>query len=246
MPIKDNSNKITETAEMVFDSLNVGFGVASLAQPLFSVFTPIFSLSALPFAMYNQSLAKKQVRLLVDGFNNLETRLDKLEKLNEEQKRAFQINGYKIIDCCLREKMKEKIDAYAKILSSGINSGDIFEQNDLFDIQVDIINSLRMEDIALCIQLIDFAKQNEKELFAFEFQYDELEAFVVFSSNEEKTVSKYALKHLVNLGLLDERIETSAAINDEETVVFNDRIIHLYSLTQRFRMIYQLIVSPIY
>lgn len=243
MPIKDNSNKATEFAEMFFDASGTAVSIASLAQPVIAPLAPVFNLLALPFAAHNQSLMRKQMTLLVDAFNNLETRLDKLENLNEEQKRIFEINGYKIIDCCLHEKMKDKINIYAKIFSDGIDSGDITEQNDLLDIQIDIINSLRLEDINLCRYLINFTKQETDSPFAYEFQIDDLEAFIVSNSNETDTVNKYALRHLINLGLVDERIGTSAEINNTETIVYNDKIIYLYSLTQRFRMVYQIIVS---
>lgn len=243
MPIKDNSNKVTEFVEMAFDASAVAVSIASLAQPSLAPLAPVFNLLSLPFAAHNHSLMRKQMKLLVDAFNNLETRLEKLENLNEEQKRIFEINGYKIIDCCLHEKMKEKINIYARIFSDGINSGIINEQNDLFDIQIDIINSLRLEDINLCRFLINYTKQETDSPFAYEFQIDDLEAFIVSNSNETETVNKYALRHLINLGLVDERIGTSAEINQTETIVYNDKIIYLYSLTQRFRMIYQIIVS---
>lgn len=243
MPIKDNSNKVTEFVEMAFDASAAAVSIASLAQPSLAPLAPVFNLLSLPFAAHNHSLMRKQMKLLVDAFNNLETRLEKLENLNEEQKRIFEINGYKIIDCCLHEKMKEKINIYAKIFSDGINSGIINEQNDLFDIQIDIINSLRLEDINLCRFLINYTKQETDSPFAYEFQIDDLEAFIVSNSNETETVNKYALRHLINLGLVDERIGTSAEINQTETIVYNDKIIYLYSLTQRFRMIYQIIVS---
>lgn len=243
MPIKDNSNKVTEFAEMAFDASTAAVSIASLAQPALAPLAPVFNLLSLPFAAHNHSLMRKQMKLLVDAFNILETRIEKLENLNEEQKRIFEINGYKIIDCCLHEKMKDKINIYAKIFSDGINSGIINEQNDLFDIQIDIINSLRLEDINLCRFLINYTKQETDSPFAHEFQIDDLEAFIVSNSNETETVNKYALRHLINLGLVDERIGTSAEINRTETIVYNDNIIYLYSLTQRFRMIYQIIVS---
>lgn len=139
--------------------------------------------------------------------------------------------------------MREKISAYSKILSMGINSGIIFEEDDLFDIQIDIINALRKEDIVLCNWLITFTKSETDTPFAYEFSIDELEAFIVNRSSEEQTINRYALKHLINLGLVDERLITSAEVNDSHAIVFSDNVIARYSLTQRFRMVYQIIMS---
>jgi len=243
MPIKDNSNKITEKAEMIFQDFGVGFALAGLVNPVFSIFSPICNLISLPFAAHNRALANKQMNTIKEEFNKLETRFDRFERLTEEQKDTFLLNEYKFLDYALKEKMREKISAYSKILSMGINSGIIFEEDDLFDIQIDIINALRKEDIVLCNWLITFTKSETDAPFAYEFSIDELEAFIVNRSSEEQTINRYALKHLINLGLVDERLTTSAEVNDSHAIVFSDNVIARYSLTQRFRMVYQIIMS---
>lgn len=242
MPIKDNSNVVTEKVQMCLEATQIGFAIAGLGTPIVASIVPLISLIALPFISYNDSLIKKQLKIVVDEFNKLETKVEKLEKINEEEKHTFLLNEYKFFDCCLKEKIKEKIKIYSKIFSSGINSGYAFKQDDIFDIQMDIINSLRQEDLRLCNYLIEFTKEKTKTPFIYEFGYDDVEMFIAKLSNEEETLNKYALKHLISLGLIDETL-TSAEENTNGTIDIFKIAVSRYSLTQRFRMIYGVITS---
>ena len=235
-------NKVTDKIEMFLQSTSVAFGIASVANPACGLVAPLINLAALPFHSYNSSLLEKQFSIIADEFNKLETKVSKLEQLSDNQKNTFLLNGYKFFDIVLKEKMKEKISIYAKILSEGINTGNIIEQNDFFDIQMDIINSLRHEDIALCNFIINFLSDKTDSPLTYQFTQSDLNDYIVATTDQEQVLNKYALRHLINLGLVDEEFLTDVQYEDESLNI-NKSIITKYNLTQRFRMIYQTIMS---
>lgn len=95
MSIKKESNKLSGCAELVSQSSSVGFAVAGLSNPVASIITPILNIASLPFAAHNSSFLKRKVNEIIDEVNKQEIRLDKLEKLKEEQKELLALNGYK-------------------------------------------------------------------------------------------------------------------------------------------------------
>ena len=241
--MKSNSNKITDKAEMVLTSTGIALTAAGSINPFAGLAGAVVSITALPFAAYNSSLIRKQLNTIIDEFNKLETRLDRLENLNEEQISHFLLNEYKIFDYCLKEKMRDKIQAYAKIFSSGINNCNVFEENDLFDIQIDIINSLRIEDIVLINQIFGFIEKEGLMPYACEFTKEELNSFIISSTDEKDVLNEYALRHLVNLGLISEKLSGSLPNVVGEEMTMSDEILFRYSLTQRCKMIRDIIVS---
>lgn len=243
MPIKENTNKVTDFVEMALESTATGLAVVSLVNPTMALAAPLFSIAALPFSAHNSSLIKKQLKTIIDEFNKLETKVYKLENLTKDQADIFLLNEHKFFEYCMKEKMKEKIQAYARIFSNGINSGMVLEGNDIFDIQMDVINSLRIEDIVLINQIYKFLKRENLAPYACEFQKENLNSFIVTETNEEETLNEYALRHLINLGLISERINATLPNTACDFLSFSDDLIFRYSLTQRCRMIHEAIMQ---
>ena len=243
MPIKKNSNKLTEIIEMTLTSSGVALTTAGVANPLLGLIGGVVSIAALPFAAYNASLIRKQLDLIIDEFNRLETKMKKPTNLTEDQAKFLLLNEYKFFDYCLKEKMKEKIQAYAKVFSKGISNGTIIEESDLFDIQMDIINSLRIEDIVLLNHIFNYIEKEKLMPYIDEFKKDEIDSFIVVSTNEEESLNEYALRHLINLGLISEKISASLPNTVGDEISFSDDIIFKYSLTQRCKMIRDIIVK---
>lgn len=243
MSIKDNSNKLTDKLELILTSSGVALTAIGTINPVANVIGLAVNIAALPFAMYNSSLIKKQLSIIIDEFNKLETKVDKIVSLNEEQKNVLLLNEYKFLDYSLKEKMKEKIQAYAKIFSHGISSGAILEDNDSFDIQMDIINSLRTEDIILLNQIYSFVEKNNLNPYLSKFKKHELNAFIVVSTNKQDSLNEYALRHLVYLGLLSEIANASLPNTVGDEISFSDDIIFNYSLTKRCKMIRDIIIN---
>lgn len=242
MSIKSNTNELTDKLEMVFTSGGVALSAAGMVHPFAGLLGLVANIAALPFASYNSSLIRKQLDVIIDEFNKLDTRVEKIEALNEKQKDILLLNEYKFFDYCLKEKMREKIQAYAKILSQGINSGTIIEENDLFDIQMDIINSLRIEDILLINQIYGFMDRYNLVPYSSKFKKSDLEAYV-FGTTGKKSLNEYAFRHLINLGLLLEITSGSLPNVVGEKISFSDNLIFKYVLTQRCKMIYDVIVG---
>lgn len=243
MAIKEETNKISEYAELFFDSASVGFAVSGLANPAAGLIAPLISFAALPFASHNHSFIKRKINEIISEVNKHEIRLDKIEKLSEGQKEILTLNGYKFFDYCLKEKMKSKIQAYAKIFADSIGNGSAMEENDIFDIQMDIINSLRTEDIELLNYIIIYLKNNRKPLFVGTFDKHYLKTIVASSSKGKDTLNEYALRHLINLGLISEEINAKLPNVVGEEASFSDELLFKYSLTQRCRMIYEAIIA---
>ena len=195
------------------------------------------------FAAYNNSFINKKVNEIIDEVNKHAIELDRIRRLSEEQSETLTLNGYKLFDYCLKEKMKIKIQAYAKIFANSINDGSAVEENDIFDIQLDIINSLRIEDIELLNTIISYLKNNKLPLYVTHFRKDDLKMIVRGNSNNKNTLNEYALRHLINLGLISESISAKLpnVVGDEAT--FSDEILFKYSLTQRCKMVYDTIVN---
>lgn len=243
MPIKNILNNKTDKIAMALDSASHALTVSSVVNPVNGVIGGIVNLISLPFHAYNNDLLIRQINIVISEFNKLETKVNNIEALTEDEKSNFLLNEYKFFDYVLKEKMKEKIVVYAKIFSNSINSRDIFTEDDFFDLKMDIINSLRLEDIKLCKQIIEFLKTKTEFPLAYEFIKEDLECYIVSSTNCDETLNNYALKHLVSLGLLNERYATSAEFEDSENVVLNDRILSAYCFTQRFKMIYEVVMK---
>lgn len=243
MPVKKESNKKSECAELVLQSASVGFAAAGLINPIANIVAPLFNIASLPFAAHNYSFVKRKINEIIDVVNKQEIRLDKIEKMSEEQKELLSLNGYKFFDYCLKEKMKTKIESYSKIFANSVNNGTAMEENDIFDIQMDIINSLRLEDIELLSYIIEYLKKNNLPLFVGQFDRYRLKVIVESSSKHGNTLNEYALRHLINLGLISETINAKLpnVVGDETS--FNDEIFFKYSLTQRCRMIYETITD---
>ena len=146
-------------------------------------------------------------------------------------------------DYCLKEKMKIKIEEYSKIFAKSINDGVATEENDAFDIQMDIINSLRAEDIELLSYIIEYLRKNNMPLFIGQFDKYHLKTIVESISTNGCTLNEYALRHLINLGLVSETINAKLpnVVGDEAS--FYDEILFKYSLTQRCGMIYEAITK---
>ena len=243
MSIKDNSNKLTDKLELVLTSSGVALTVAGAVSPFATAIGAVVNIGALSFAAYNSSLIRKQLNIIIDEFNKLETKVEKIASLSDEQKNILLLNEYKFLDYSLKEKMKEKIQAYAKIFFHLINTGNIIEENDLFDIQMDIINSLRTEDIILMNQLYSFIEKNNLNPYLSKFKKHDLNAFVYFSTNKRESLNEFALRHLVYLGLISEKANGTLPNTVGDKITFNDDIVFTYSLTQRFKMIRDIIVN---
>ena len=243
MPIKDNSNKFTDKLELVLTSGGVALAVAGVVNPALAAIGAVVNIAALPFSAYNSSLIRNQLSIIIDEFNKLETKVEKIVNLSEEQKNILLLNEYKFFDYSLKEKMKEKIQAYAKIFSHGISTGTIVEENDLFDIQMDIINSLRTEDIVLMNQLYSFVEKNNLDPYLSKFKKRDINAFIYLSTNGRESLNEFALRHLVYLGLISEKANGSLPNTVGSKIKFSDDIVFVYSLTQRFKMIRDIIVN---
>lgn len=235
--------KITERLQMVLDSVSVGLSIASISNPCLTPIIPFVNVGSLMLNQYNSSLFSEQIKKIMDSFNSLETRVTKIEVASEKQKQTLLLNELKYFEYSLKEKMEEKIRAYSKVLSDGINKGYALDDGDLFDIQLDIINSLRMEDIVLLNQIISFVKLNSKHLFSFPFSIGDIDVYLYSCGYAEKTHNKYALRHLVSLGLIDESIKGSLPNVVGEALSFNNDLLFVYSLTQRCKMIYDTILD---
>lgn len=243
MPIKDNTNKVTQFAEMALESTAAGLSVVGVNDPKVSLGSIILNIAALPFAAHNSSLVRKQLKVIIDEFNKLETRVDKLENLTEDQTDNIMLNEYKFFEYCLKEKMQEKIKAYACIFSNGINNGTVLEENDIFDIQMDVINSLRIEDIVLLNQIYRFLEKNDLFPYACEFRKDDLNLFIVSETSGEETINEYALRHLVNLGLIREKMNAALPNTVGDYISISDDLVFSYSLTQRCKMIREVVTQ---
>lgn len=243
MPIESNANKATERASMVLTSSGLALTVAGTFNPIAGLAGAVLNIASLPFAVYNTSLVRKQLEQIIEEFNKLDTRLERLENINENQSTMLFLNEYKLLDYALKEKMLEKIQAYAKIFSEGVNNGTVLEENDLFDIQMDIINSLRTEDVVLLNQLFDFVEKEKELSYLSEFTKEEIDAFITANTSDEESANEYALRHLINLGLVKERLNTSSPQVDDGHLSFTDKIVSNYSLTQRCRMIRDIITK---
>lgn len=245
MSVKEEINKLSECAELVFESSSVAFATAGLVNPIAGIIGPLINIAALPFAAHNYSFIKRKINEIISEVNRHEIRLDKIEKMTEEQKETLTLNGYKFFDYCLKEKMKSKIQAYAKIFADSIGNGSAMEENDIFDIQMDIINSLRTEDIELLNYIITYLKNNRKPLFVGTFDKYYLKTIVASSSKGKDTLNEYALRHLINLGLISEEINAKLPNVVGEETSFSDELLFKYSLTQRCRMIYDAIIADV-
>lgn len=243
MSVKEETNKLSECAELVFESSSVAFATAGLVNPIAGIIAPLINIAALPFAVHNYSFIKRKINEIISEVNRHEIRLDKIEKMTEEQKETLTLNGYKFFDYCLKEKMGIKIQAYAKIFADSVNSGSAMDENDAFDIKMDIINSLRIEDIELLNYIIANSKNKGLPLFVGAFDKYHLRTIVASSSNGKDTLNEYALRHLINLGLISETISAKIPNVVGENVTFSDEILFKYSLTQRCRMIYEAIIN---
>lgn len=242
MTIKDESNNLSECAELVLSSAGVGFAAVGLFNPIAGFIAPLFSIGALPFAFHNSSFTKRKINEIIAEVNKHEIRLSKIEKMSDKQNEMLTLNSYKFFDYCLKEKMKVKIQAYAIIFSKSINDGSALEEDDMFDIKIDIINSLRTEDIELLNIIFSFCNNNHLSTFGGHFKKNDLKSFLIYSGSK-KELNEYAFKHLITLGLISERLKASLPNVVGEKMTFNDNIAYDYSLTQRCKMIYDAIVG---
>lgn len=254
MAIKNNRNKYSEKAEMMLTSAGTALVAASAIPdaPIVVGWAGIlFNLAALPFGAYNSSLIRKQLDTIIKEVNKLETRMEKLENLTEEQRNIFLLNEYKFFDYCLREKMKEKIKAYARILSNGVNDGTVFEEDDSFDIQMDIVNSLRIEDIVLIKQINRFLELYYPSLEeAVRWRYISCNGFskgdlVQYVRNSKRIKGEFnenAFRHLISLGLISEFVKGKIENVSGHMSITGDDIFR-YSLTKRCKEICEKIIE---
>ena len=242
MAIKNESNNLSECAELVLDSASVGFAAAGLFNPVAGLIAPLFSVGALPFAFHNSSFTKRKINEIIAEVNKHEIRLSQIEELSEKQNEMLALNSYKFFDYCLKEKMRAKIQAYAIIFSKSINDGSALEEDDLFDIKIDLINSLRKEDIELLNTIFSFCKDNHLSAFECHFKKNDISAYL-FYSEAKKELNEYAFKHLITLGLISERLKAKLPNVVGEKLSFNDNILYDYSLNQRCKLIYDAIVD---
>lgn len=243
LSLKSNENKVTENLEVILTSSGLALTAAGTTNPVLGLIGVALSIASLPFAAHNASLIRKQLKQIIDAFNDLNTRLENLENINENQSTILFLNEYKFFDYALKEKTKEKIQAYAKVFSEGINDKTILEESDLFDIQMDIINSLRMEDIVLLNQIFTFIEKEKQMPYLSEFTKEEIEAFIITNTPEEETLNEYALRHLVNLGLVKERFDAVIPNTVGDNHILSGDTAFYYSLTQRCKMIRDIIVK---
>lgn len=95
MAIKEESNHVSEFAEVFLDSVSVGFAVVGVVNPAASLIAPLINLASIPFAVHNSSFAKRKINEIISEVNKHEIRLEKIEKITEEQNEILTLNGYK-------------------------------------------------------------------------------------------------------------------------------------------------------
>ena len=225
--MKKINNGVCETVSMVCESMSVGFSLAGTVNPSIGYLGPIFNLLSLPFAAQNQKIIKNKINEICEEVNKLTIKFDNLENLVDKEKEFFIINESKFWDFCLREKYRDKIKIYAKVFCNSINNTSIFAENDEFDIQMDLINSLRLEDILFCKKIIVFFKIDFKSMnFPIVTEEDLLN---IFETREEYL---YPINHLCNLGLVFEKnfIAKPGALCQIKNYTFTKRFIDIIKI----------------
>ena len=240
MPKDTNSEPLTSKLELVAGSAAIAFSLAGLFIPVLLPVATIIDLAAFSLNAHNQNMLCKRLARIEAITNQFEVQTEQYDQADEEQREILSLNTTKYLEYALREKMELKIHMLAKIYVEGINNGSAFANDDWIDIKMEIIYSLRMEDIALLGYIVSLVQHRLAKGLSNEFEQETISVWV---TNQGNVLNRYALRHLVNLGLLEERMEAAVGEVGDGAWVIDDRIKFFYSLTDRFEAI-QEAISP--
>ena len=108
---------------------------------------------------------------------------------------------------------------------------------------MDIINSLRLEDIVLLNFIFSYLENKKLPAYSSEFGKKDINSFIFGITKEKNALNEYALRHLVTLGMINERMNAKLPNTVGENIRFNDEIVFRYLLTQRCKMIRDVITT---
>lgn len=148
----------------------------------------------------NDKLSEKRIRYYIDKLNNEEINMDEI------QANASSLwNMIQTINVVMRTKRKEKIDCFVNILVNGYNEKMIFNDDDVFEDYIKILERLSMEDIIILEVLrkenIIIADKDKEKLNNFETALENKLTAISEKSNMNRDYTIAMLDKLVGYGL---------------------------------------------